>query len=258
MAAYLRCHVVTAHTTETTQRRTFTRCFTTALPARRRVLLPRAIQAKGHQQSADPNTLAEADRPCNSNRRVCLLGAAGLGVLHASSARAEPSVTTTVTDKVFFDLTVGGKPAGRVVIGVFGDIVPKTAANFVALATGEKGFGYQGTSFHRVIKNFVLQGGDFERGNGTGGKSIYGKKFADENFKIAHFPGALSMANAGPNTNGSQFFITVADTPWLNGKHVVFGQVEEGFDLCQQLQNVEVGQGSRPRQPITIASCGKL
>lgn len=179
-------------------------------------------------------------------------------MLHASSARAEPSVTTTVTDKVFFDLTVGGKPAGRVVIGVFGDIVPKTAANFVALATGEKGFGYQGTSFHRVIKNFVLQGGDFERGNGTGGKSIYGKKFADENFKIAHFPGALSMANAGPNTNGSQFFITVADTPWLNGKHVVFGQVEEGFDLCQQLQNVEVGQGSRPRQPITIASCGKL
>ncbi|KAL0029406.1 hypothetical protein WJX77_005097 [Trebouxia sp. C0004] len=255
MAAHLRCHV--AHTTETTQRSTFTRCFTTALPARRRVLSPRVVQATGHQQFADAPTLVE-DLTCNSNRRACLLGAAGLGLLHASSARAEPTVTTTVTDKVFFDLTVGGKPAGRVVIGVFGDIVPKTAANFVALATGEKGFGYQGTSFHRVIKNFVLQGGDFERGNGTGGKSIYGKMFADENFKIAHFPGALSMANAGPNTNGSQFFITVADTPWLNGKHVVFGQVVEGFDLCQQLQNAEVGQGSRPRQPITVASCGKL
>ncbi|DBA97962.1 TPA: Peptidyl-prolyl cis-trans isomerase B, variant 2 [Trebouxia sp. C0006] len=143
MAAHLRCHVVAAHTTETTQRRTFTRCFTAALRLRRRVLSPRVVQAKGHQQSADATTVAEGDRICNSNRRACLLGAAGLGLLHASSARAEPSVTTTVTDKVFFDLTMGGKPAGRVVIGLFGDVVPKTAANFVALGNqlGRKDLG---------------------------------------------------------------------------------------------------------------------
>ena len=170
--------------------------------------------------------------------------------------------------RVFFDITINGANAGRMTFELYADTVPRTAENFRALCTGEKGIGksgkplhYKGSGFHRIISQFMCQGGDFTRGNGTGGESIYGEKFADESFKGKAGKhtgfGCLSMANAGPNTNGSQFFICTADTQWLDGKHVVFGQLLEGAETLKAMEAVGSRSGTTSA-PVVIANSGQL
>ncbi|TFK61282.1 hypothetical protein BDN72DRAFT_849843 [Pluteus cervinus] len=173
-------------------------------------------------------------------------------------------MSSTTRPIVFMDVNIGETPAGRIKMELFSDVVPKTAENFRQLCTGEyrvnsRPQGYKGATFHRIVPNFMCQGGDFLKGDGTGTFSIYGDKFPDENFTEKHTgPGLLSMANSGPNTNGCQFFITTAKCDFLDGKHVVFGKVTDGLLTLRKIENVATGPNNRPKLVVKITECGEM
>jgi len=193
---------------------------------------------------------------------VTLAASAAIGGLSWMSTRSlwgsASAKAASNLPRVFFDVKADNKDLGRVVMELRPDVVPKTAENFRQLCTGEAGFGYKTTTFHRIIPGFMCQGGDMTHGDGRGGKSIYGNKFKDENFKLKHTgPGTLSMANAGPHTNGSQFFICTAVTSWLDGAHVVFGKVVEGMEVVKKMEALGSNSG-RTRAKVWISDCGEL
>merc|ERR1712205_229550 len=206
--------------------------------------------------SSHARVTAKVDMASSRNNARSVFLPLAVLFLAAGVAEAKKKKGPKITHKVYFDITIAGEPAGRIEMGLYGATVPKTVENFRALATGEKGFGYKGSKFHGVIKDFMIQGGDFTRGDGTGGKSIYGEKFKDENFKIKHTRGGLlSMANAGPNTNGSQFFITTVKTAHLDGRHVVFGTVLEGMKVVRKIEELN---GTPPSKEVLIKDSGEI
>jgi peptidyl-prolyl isomerase F (cyclophilin D) len=190
--------------------------------------------------------------------RRAILAAAAVLCACALAVWANQALGQKGNPQVFFDISIGNAKPKRIVMELRKDVVPKTAENFRALCTGEKGFGFKGSKFHRIIPNFMAQGGDFTSGDGRGGKSIYGSTFDDENFQLKHNgAGTLSMANAGPNTNRSQFFITFKATHFLDGKHVVFGKVTSGMDVVKALEEVGTEDGT-PSKTVTIVNSGQL
>nr|CAD7430355.1 unnamed protein product [Timema monikensis] len=198
------------------------------------------------------------DHSSSSFAQMCLLRGRGEIIFIRTDA-----TKFKVTDQVYFDITIGDEDVGRIVIGLFGDITPKTVKNFLALTKdGIDGRTYQGTTFHRVIKKFMIQGGDIVGTGskvGTGSVSIYGKYFEDENFEVKHTaPGFLSMANAGKDTNGCQFFITTVATPWLDGHHTVFGKVVEGQDVIHKIEQTPTDPEDRPSKPVIVKSVGVI
>ncbi|CAG7910427.1 unnamed protein product, partial [Brassica rapa] len=227
--------------------------------------------ASGNREKGSPSGEKHFTAVCEmmaSSVTLLLWSLLLLGTLSAIQAKKSKENLKEITHKVYFDVEIDGKEAGRIVMGLFGKTVPKTAALhklYFYLYTGEKGIGkkgkalhYKGSSFHRIIPSFMLQGGDFTHGNGMGGESIYGETFADENFKLKHTgPGFLSMANAGQDTNGSQFFITTVTTSWLDGRHVVFGKVVTGMDVVYKIE-AEGNQSGTPKSKVVIVDSGEL
>lgn len=210
------------------------------------------IKKYGTGTKDEDGNILDAEGNIVNNPEEEALKAAEMSVVEAAAAMPE------ARPRVFFDIKIGANFAGRIVLELRNDVCPRTSENFRALCVHTKGFGYRNSKFHRIIPDFMLQGGDFTAGNGTGGKSIYGHKFDDENFELKHDgPGTLSMANSGPNTNGSQFFLTTVKTPWLDNKHVVFGHVVSGMELVRKIENQGTRSG-RPRQPIIISDSGEI